>query len=346
MYLKTKTEHRTLPEKISKNLKARVARWITDYMPVSFGLELSNACNANCTFCAYQYQQREKGIMTMDVFRRAIDEFCKIGGGNVNMTPTVGDPLVDRQLLDKVRYARGKKEIEEIWFYTNAIALNHFDLKEFLASGLSAVRISTCIKDKETYLKIYRSHKYEQMLQNIVDLCEMNRQSGSPLHIMLFLRIPKPFEEIHDSPDYRRVAAYFKKDDLIHLDDEYDSWGGLIDEKDLPAGNRLYENDLDQTREPCSELYRRVNVLYDGTVNNCVCRDLNADLKIGDLKTQTLEQIWRGEGLKKLREDWYQGAVPKTCRGCQRYVPVSDYYAGFFKNIVRAFFRRKFLMRK
>ncbi len=346
MYLKTKTEHKTIWEKVTKNIKSRIAGVITNHMPISFGLEISNACNANCTFCAYRFQTREKGIMEMSVFKRAIDQYCTIGGGDLNMTPTVGDPLVDRNLIEKIRYARSKPEINEIWFYTNMIAFDHFDVQEFLESGLTSMRISTCIKDKETYVKIYRSPKYEQMIENIITLMTANPSATKPLNVMLFLRIPKPFQEVLDSVDYQRVAALFDKKNIIHLDDEYDSWGGLIDAKDLPAGNQLYENKLDQTKEPCSELYRRVNVLFDGTVNNCVCRDLNADMKIGNIYEQSLEEIWNGKELKELRSQWHKGVVPKTCQGCQRYVPVSDYFSSHFFKIVKKFLRRKFLIRK
>lgn len=341
MYLKIKTEHHGIWEKTAKAVKAKIARLITEQMPVSFGLEPSNACNANCTFCAYQFQERVKGIMSMDVFKRAIDEFCIMGGGDINFTPTVGDPLVDRELLEKIKYARSQKRVEQIWFYTNMIAFNTFNPEEFVKSGITSLRISTCIKDKETYQKIYRSPKYEQMINNIVALCEANEHLGSPIKILLFLRVPKPIEEVYASPDYKRVTKYFQKDNVIALDDEYDSWGGLIDEQDLPAGHRLYENPLDQAKEPCSELFRRINILNDGTVNNCVCRDLNATMKIGNIKEQTIEQIWKGEPLKKLRQDWFNGEVPKTCQGCQRYLPVSDYYASQFRHIVKTFIRRK-----
>jgi len=36
-------------------------------------IETTNICNANCTFCAYQYQESTTGMMSMDLFHRIID---------------------------------------------------------------------------------------------------------------------------------------------------------------------------------------------------------------------------------------------------------------------------------
>src|ERR1700704_696229 len=61
-------------------------------------IETTNICNANCVFCAYQYQTRPTGIMSVELFRKIIDEYSELGGGELGLTPTVGDPLIDKHL--------------------------------------------------------------------------------------------------------------------------------------------------------------------------------------------------------------------------------------------------------
>ena len=43
---------------------------------IFFGLsiETTNICNANCSFCAYQYQQRGTGTMSEKLFTKIINE--------------------------------------------------------------------------------------------------------------------------------------------------------------------------------------------------------------------------------------------------------------------------------
>lgn len=50
----------------------------------------------------------------------------------------------------------------------------------------------------------------------------------------------------------------------------------------------------------CRYPWHSVCVLADGRVVPC-CRDLNGDLCLGDLKTQSLAEIWNGEAIRELR---------------------------------------------
>src|SRR5438876_4286908 len=36
-------------------------------------IETTNICNANCIFCAFQYQKRPTGVMSIELFRKIID---------------------------------------------------------------------------------------------------------------------------------------------------------------------------------------------------------------------------------------------------------------------------------
>lgn len=323
--------------------KKRFYSYVCNSMPISFGVELTNICNASCSFCGYRFQKRKKGFIDINTFRKAIDDYCDIGGGDLSLTPTVGEPLNDKGLIDKIRYARSKKKIGTIWFYSNLIPLLQFDIDEFLTSGLSCLKISTCIKDRDTYKNIYKVDCYDEVLENIILLCERNEQLCNPVEIKLYLRIPKPFSEVKRSRDYIAISKYFKDKDVVFLDDSYDSWGGKIKEEDLPYGNKFYKISYDNDKEPCYELFRRVNILCDGNVNVCVCRDLDAALKIGNINEENILDIWKGKELIKLRKDWICGSIPKICNECQRYLPLSVFFERQHKNIIRRFLKSKLI---
>ena len=50
-------------------------------------IETTNVCNANCTFCAYQYQTRDMGIMSEQLFKKIVEEYSALGGGSLGLTP-------------------------------------------------------------------------------------------------------------------------------------------------------------------------------------------------------------------------------------------------------------------
>ena len=47
--------------------------------PFELHLELTNLCNANCVFCPYQFQERETGFMSDEVFHKAVADFVASG---------------------------------------------------------------------------------------------------------------------------------------------------------------------------------------------------------------------------------------------------------------------------
>ena len=109
---------------------------------------VTNICNAKCTFCAYPKvvanKTLETGVMSFEVFKKAVDEWAALGGQSLDLTPVVGDPLVDPGILQKVDYAVNKAGLKDVYLTTNAILINKNDTyKKLIDLGIAAVFIST-----------------------------------------------------------------------------------------------------------------------------------------------------------------------------------------------------------
>lgn len=262
---------------IARNMPVWIFRKMMEGTFINFGVETTNICNANCTFCGYRFMERPKKVMPWEVYEKAVSKFADAGGGILNFTPTVGDPLVDKKLIEKIEFAHGLAEIGGIFLYTNGILLNRFDTDRFLNSGLSRLAISTFIGSREGYKHYYGKDKYDQMLANIFDIAARNRELGSPVRITLHLRIESDRQTWYDTETYNKLAALTGEDKIDCLD-AYDAWGGLIRKKDIPKGTELCTalSVEEKTPSPCFELYRRVNVMADGRVGACVCVDLES----------------------------------------------------------------------
>src|SRR5262249_20644466 len=80
-------------------------RHLEERPPETLHIETTNVCNANCIFCAYQYQDRfreGKGVMSDKIFSRGLREYFEMGGRSVNFVPLVGDSLVDPKIIQRV----------------------------------------------------------------------------------------------------------------------------------------------------------------------------------------------------------------------------------------------------
>src|SRR5262249_60938755 len=51
----------------------------------------------------YPPHPRRKQYMPLDLFSQAIRQYSEIGGGPVGLTPMVGEVLLDKMLLDRLR---------------------------------------------------------------------------------------------------------------------------------------------------------------------------------------------------------------------------------------------------
>ena len=166
---------------LKKNFKSNFKKLINSFIPSSIvkklminnfttlGFEISNACNANCSFCAYRFMDRKRSIISDKHVKKVINEYVDNGGGTVSFTPVVGDPLVDKNLIDKIKICK-KKGVDEIFLYTNGLFLHKFNTKKLLTSGLTRIAISTYLGTKEGYKKYYGRGEYNLMIKNIINL--------------------------------------------------------------------------------------------------------------------------------------------------------------------------------
>ena len=89
-------------ERVSKrefvhNLKVIESR------PWNLHIELTNLCNSNCIFCAYQDQTRPIAFISDAIYKKALDDYCAIGAGDLILEVVVGDPLVDKCLYSELK---------------------------------------------------------------------------------------------------------------------------------------------------------------------------------------------------------------------------------------------------
>lgn len=306
-----------------------------------FGMEISNACNANCSFCAYRFMTRKLSIIDNESTEKAVSEYNNLGGGTISFTPVVGDPLVDKNLIEKIKICSQKKNIKEIFLYTNGIFLNRFNLKNLLQSGLTRIAISTYVGSAEKYFKYYGAKHYAQVIKNIIDLAELNNKLSNPLQITLHLRVDLPKEKWQQNNDFIKISKLISEENISWLE-VYENWSGKINQSDIPEGCTL--SDIvgidEKIKSPCFEMYRRIHVLADGSVGVCSCRDIDAEINIGDIKNSSLKKIWQNQKLKDYRNNWKKGNLPSICKNCDRYQPVDQYIKKNKFDIVRTHISR------
>jgi radical SAM protein with 4Fe4S-binding SPASM domain len=289
-------------------------------IPRGLHVEGTNICNARCVFCAYPQMERRKQTMSMEDFERVVAQYLAMGGRHVSLTPIVGDPFVDKHLFERLDHLMALEQVSGISFYTNAILMTPEKSERLLgyASKLH-VHVSWGGFDRETWNEIMGVEKFEAARDAVLALLALKERAGSALRVTLALRCPDSNRkgELHDTLDaYRRRGLV----EIAPMSD-YDSWAGKVTPQALEKVG-LTPREMPYKRGACELLFTKPVVLADGRVNACACRDVEAELIVGNVNEEPLGKIWAGEKISELIERHERGDYPEVCRRCTYFVSV------------------------
>jgi len=211
--------------------------------------------------------------------------------------------------------------------YSNMISLDRHGVMELLESGLTALTVSVSGFDANMYRRVYRSRQYPRVLKNTIEFARANNAAGRPVKFSVNLRTDRPIRETFDFPDHKEVEALVGRENIL-ANFFFDNWAGKITQDQLTGSMKLRRRRrLSRPRiSPCSELFSGPMVTWDGRVTACGCRDVNAsELVIGDVTSQHLGDIWFGNEIKKLREEFLTDKIRPICDTCTHYNNLSQY---------------------
>jgi len=269
----------------------------------------------------------QTGVMTFAVFKRAVDEWAALGGKSLDLTPVVGDPLVDPGILEKLEYAVKVAKIKTVCLTTNAILLDKNDTyRQLIDRGVAEIYISTQGASKAMYEQVYGVNHYPEVMSGIRHLLEYNREKGEPVRIAVRFRNAEKPSQIVRSPDFlTHIKPFLSQKVRVNFTVDFDNWGGTILPSDLKGSMRMRKLP-GRVDIPCQSLFTFA-VRHDGSVRLCGCRlttnDFD-DLVVGNLQENSLQGIAASERAWKIIKGFYSGQRPETCVGCTLYNPINE----------------------
>jgi MoaA/NifB/PqqE/SkfB family radical SAM enzyme len=264
-------------------------------LPEIVQIESTNICNAKCVFCPRDDMARKQGVMDMDLFKKVVDECVELGIEHVRMH-NYGEPFVDRQLVEKVRYAK-QKGVPQVGMISNGSLITEAAARGMIDAGLDAINISVDASGKEVFESTRIGLKYDKVIANIERLLALREASGRhrPKLILSFVR-QNNSEDEHAFIEHWRARA-----DKIHITDLH-NWAGTL-------------NKQSNVNYPCYRPWLTFTALWDGRVSLC-CADFDGRTILGDLRTHTISEIWNSDAYRSLRREHLQSGGPAICQSC------------------------------
>ena len=257
-----------------------------DYPPY-LQIEPTSICNYRCVFC---YQTDNKfnkksngymGHMNYKTFKLLIDQ----AEGNIEFISLAsrGEPLLCPDIKKMLKYTRNK--FLNLKINTNASLLNEEMAHSILNSGVKTLVFSADAADSKLYSKLRVNGKFEKIIKNIKQFNKIKNQHYSNSKIIT------------------RVSGV-KVNSEQKLDEMENYWGDLVDQvafvNYVPWEN-VYQQSNTQIDKPCSDLWRRMFVWWDGKINPCDV-DYKSELTLGKIKSKNISELWKSSKYNFLRQ--------------------------------------------
>jgi radical SAM protein with 4Fe4S-binding SPASM domain len=273
-----------------------------DDFPPCLQIEPASICNYRCLFC-YQIDEEftrksngMMGMMSLDLFKQIIDQ--AEGRCEAITLASRGEPLICPDFESMIRYAGGK--FLALKLNTNAWFLDEKMCHAILEAGVSTVVFSADAASEPTYSKLRVNGSLQRVYENI-----------------------KLFREIRDKhfPESKVITRVsgVKVPGTDKLEDMENFWGELVDQVAFVKYNpweNSYDQSINDTKEPCSDLWRRMFVWWDGKVNPCDV-DFKSHLSTGNALSQDLSDLWQSSAYMALREK-HKEKLRSQCEPCNR----------------------------
>lgn len=265
-------------------------------------IETTNVCQAACVFCTYPTMRRPKGVMDPALFQRIIRDAAQIPLIDHITLTGLGETLLDRHLLSRLRYVREVMPAVTLDLYTNGNKLTRAIVDDLIDAGVTTLYVSLNAVRPEQRRVIMKLDDFER----VTEVCQYAVQAGEgKMAVVVKAVAAKDLMEVGD-------AEVFEA-----------QWGGFAD-KGGAAFLHLEGNWAGQAwkmrtmpTQPCHRALSQIMVLWDGRVSLC-CFDGEGEMILGDLKTQTLREVYNSAAYVAVREAHAEGrrAEIPLCAGC------------------------------
>jgi radical SAM protein with 4Fe4S-binding SPASM domain len=335
--------------------------------PYTLDLKLTNRCNLNCVFCPTKsmLDDLSKEEISEKDYCRLIQEASELGVKEVYIGGG-GEPLMRKRLLLNLMDLIKKKGMRGI-LITNGTILNENNIKKiinirwddiFFSIDSSNEKINDYLRGKEGSFKIaIKNIKEIQKIKANEKRFKPHINISSVLTNKNYKDIPGLIELAYknklDSLFLQTLVVWSKEHEKYKLDGNSNFLSYLEKAKlkadKLGVVNNLNEfmdvnlnekssNKLDKNKKInlhggfenfCTMPFLYFCVRVDGVVEPCMSKSI----VLGDIKKQSLKEIWFGDDMQKFRKSLIKNQKHDFCKDCCAKIMNQRLFDKFIKKI-------------
>ena len=268
--------------------------------PTVVQIQTIDRCNATCLMCPYSLVTKTGPANSMDdgLYRRILEQIRRTGTVKSFLLMLQNEPLLDRGFPDRVRVARESLgRSVHIGTVTNGAPLTPSRIDALAASGIDHVSVSIDAASEETYRRIRHGLDFRRVVENTVKLAE---RLGPQRVRVKFLR------QRENEGEEKAFLRFWRRHGVRATFSEPSNRAGTLEfyenlRKRRPDfWKRLVYPILNRLTPACPLPFSTLCILWDGRAITC-CNDWEPRDTVGDLSSQTLSEVWRGEKINHHR---------------------------------------------
>ncbi|MEM1047522.1 MAG: radical SAM/SPASM domain-containing protein [Pseudomonadota bacterium] len=302
------------------NLEGRTALETVIPLATPFVLfvDPSSACNFQCVFCPtgdralIRETGRFQGALKLELFQKIIDDLHEFDHPlKVLRLYKDGEPLLNKRLPDMIAYAKASGRVNYIDTTTNGYLLTPKNVEKLIASGLDRINISVDGLSDEQFWEFTKTKvNFADFVKNIRHLYDVKGDCE--------ICIKMPGDELSEDEKKYFFDTFGNYCDRISLENFAPCWPefDVEDYTGVTITEGIYGNEI-MDISTCPYIFYSISVNSDGVVSLCFL-DWARKLSVGDLRFQTLKEVWTGEPLYRHQVAHLEGrrCENETCGGC------------------------------
>jgi len=246
-------------------------------------IENTNSCGYKCVMCPRESQTRSIGFMSPEDFSFLLDRVGPFEG--IFHLHGFGEPLLDRKLAEKLSILKKKNpQSKNLIFSTLGVKVKENHFTNLIEAGLDCLIVSLYGFTEESYKKIHGFDGFNLVKHNLQNLSASRKNKSCKVVIKIpshtvssSLPMAEPPERISFCKWVQELGFDIGEWTYIHNYSDGRSYNLPNKDKMCPVISGKRKNIL--------------NVTWDLKVIPC-CYDFNATIPFGNLREQTLEEIF------------------------------------------------------
>jgi radical SAM protein with 4Fe4S-binding SPASM domain len=270
-------------------------------------------CQLKCFFCL---NSRNHGLkfdrFSFEKFKDVIDICAEYDFNEIDLTPNIGDFLLDKEHLKKLEYLENHPGIRWYGFVTNFINVSDDFLDFVISMEKGIIEPSVYGYNKNQYKETTGNDYFYEFYENILRL----KLSRPPkMRVRFYLRCETKKDSVLYEMMKEMVDFHGAKFEIYEWQNK--NWGGLISENEHPnIGCHRWGI--------CSHAFTDIGIFTNGDVTLCNCWDSYRKMILGNIFKQDVKDIFKedseyGNIIKEQMFRKYRG----ICRKCDDFTNIS-----------------------